>query len=67
MSMITPVQMIDGLYFETRLSFRTFDWLLAEQILDLEISQEKLEEDIDVKQKLMLLLGIYPNQSTLMH
>ena len=39
MSMITPVQMIDG-RFETRLGFRTFDWLLSEQIINLEISQE---------------------------
>ena len=45
-SMITPVQMIDG-QFETRLGFRTFDWLLSEQIISLEITQEKLQEDID--------------------
>ena len=66
MSMISPVQMIDG-QFETRLGFRTFDWLLSEQIINLEISQEKLEEDIDEVQKLRLLLNIYPNQSTFLH
>ena len=44
--MISPVRMIEG-QFETRLGFRTFDWLLSEQIMNLEISQEKLHEDID--------------------
>ena len=35
-SMISPVQMIDG-NLETRLGFRTFDWLLANQILSNEV------------------------------
>ena len=40
-SMITPVQRIDG-HFETQLCFRTFDWLLANQIVSNEVEVEKL-------------------------
>ena len=65
-SMITPVVKFNG-RFETRLCFRTFDWLLAEQITSNEITAEKLDEEISTEQKLLLLLSIYPDQSTFLH
>ena len=40
--MISPVSRRGG-RFETRLSFSTFDWLLAEKIASLEINIEKLD------------------------
>ena len=64
--MITPVVKFNG-RFETRLCFRTFDWLLAEQITSNEITAEKLDVEIDTEQKLLLLLSIYPDQSTFLH
>ena len=60
--MITPVQWIDG-HFETRLCFRTFDWLLADQILSNEVDVETLSEE----QKQLPLLSIYPDQETLLN
>ena len=64
--MITPAMKING-RLETRLCFRTFDWLLAEQITKLEISAEKLDEEVGAHQKLLLFLSIYPDQSTFLH
>ena len=60
--MITPVQRIDG-HFETRLCFRTFDWLLADQILSAEIDAEKISKE----QKQLSLLSIYPDQEAILN
>ena len=61
-SMITPVLRIDG-HLETRLSFRTFVWLLADQIVSNEVEVEKLSQE----QKQVLLLNIYPDQQTVLN
>ena len=40
-SMIAPVQRING-HLETRLCFRTFDWLMSDRILSYEVDVENL-------------------------
>ena len=46
-----------------RLAFRTFDWLMAERIASHEFNAGRLDEE----QRRMIMLGIYPNQSTVLH
>ena len=60
--MITPVQWVDG-HFETRLCFRTFDWLLADQI----ISFEREVKTLSSEQKQLPLLSIFPDEQTLLN
>ena len=61
-SIIAPVQKT-GWELKANLTFRTFDWLLAEKIASHEFKADQLDEEHRRK----LLLSIYPNQSTALH
>ena len=61
-SMIAPVKKINQ-KFVAELTFRTFDWLLAEKLA----SQEFTAGHLDETNRSLLLLNIYPNQSTALH
>ena len=52
-----------GKQFVANLAFRTFDWLLAEKIASHEIKAEQLDEE----NRRLVLLSIFPNQSTALH